>query len=385
MKKTCDWLGAAPKDTIKYPDQDAINNAMSGMIRQLPVIYNAQISNKGLLFNTMEYDAEKVVVLHFASGIKPWHGFQKHALNRIFSEHVPKFATASGDFCEVALSVIMPVFNGTKTLRRILDILVAQTLTEDAHMEIICIDDGSTDESADILREYADKNPNIKIISFDKNAGVSAARNAGLSAARGAFVGFVDCDDTVADNFFEELYKRAIYTKADIIAGTAVCMKKGFAEFIVSVSDIAKDKFFLHKCFWRAIYRRSLFDNNGIMFDENLCIGEDDVFLITAVLHAKKVEAVEHALYTYYIHENSAMHGEFNEKKAQSLVLSQNMIIDIAQKNRSVIGKDAYQDIVKSKMWNMTRFAFGSKSPQIRKYLYGEALRLSAKIHAGDK
>ena len=97
------------------------------------------------------------------------------------------------------VSVIIPVYNVEKYLRQCLDSVVNQTLKD---IEIICIDDGSTDNSLNILKEYAQKDNRIKIIS-KKNGGLSSARNAGLKFATGEFVGFVDSDDYIERETYE--------------------------------------------------------------------------------------------------------------------------------------------------------------------------------------
>ena len=98
------------------------------------------------------------------------------------------------------VSVIIPAYNVAPYLPRCLDSLLNQTLHD---IEIICIDDKSTDNSLEVLREYEQKDKRIKVISLKKNSGAPTARNAGIDAAPGEFMGFVDADDYVEDNFFD--------------------------------------------------------------------------------------------------------------------------------------------------------------------------------------
>lgn len=113
---------------------------------------------------------------------------------------------------EIKVSVIIPVFNASKHLSKTLDSISNQTLKE---LEIICIDDGSTDNSPEILKNYADKDKRLIIIS-QKNQGVSAARNAGLSIAKGKYIQFVDSDDILKSEAIQKSYKNAQETNADI-------------------------------------------------------------------------------------------------------------------------------------------------------------------------
>lgn len=94
----------------------------------------------------------------------------------------------------ILCSVIVPVYNVAGEIKRCLDSLLGQTLRE---IEILCIDDKSTDNSLEILRDYEKKDSRIKIIALEKNCGVSVARNQGLAIASGEYIGFVDPDDFV--------------------------------------------------------------------------------------------------------------------------------------------------------------------------------------------
>ena len=103
------------------------------------------------------------------------------------------------------ISVIVPVYNVEKYLPKCLDSLLAQTWQE---LEIIVVDDGSPDNSWDIMQEYARRDSRVRPIR-QKNGGLSAARNAGVEAARGEWIGFLDSDDYVAPEMYERLYRAA--------------------------------------------------------------------------------------------------------------------------------------------------------------------------------
>lgn len=110
------------------------------------------------------------------------------------------------------VSVIVPVYNSEKYLARCLDSIICQTLKD---IEIICINDGSKDNSLEILNKYAEKDARIKIIN-QENQGVSATRNAGVQASKGDFIGFVDSDDWIEEKFFENLYNAVIDNNCDM-------------------------------------------------------------------------------------------------------------------------------------------------------------------------
>ena len=113
------------------------------------------------------------------------------------------------------VSVIVPVYNAEKYLRKCLDSLLHQTLQE---LEIVVINDGSVDNSPEILREYVEEYPDRFLYREQKNSGQAAARNRALSLCRGEYVGFLDADDFVRETMFERMYEKARETDADYVA-----------------------------------------------------------------------------------------------------------------------------------------------------------------------
>lgn len=122
----------------------------------------------------------------------------------------------------VKVSIIVPVYNVEKFLEKCLDSLVNQTLHD---IEIICINDGSTDKSLEILKSFANKDKRITVID-KQNEGPSVARNVGLEKAQGEYIGFVDSDDWVDLDFYEKLYNSAINNGADISTASIIRWRK---------------------------------------------------------------------------------------------------------------------------------------------------------------
>ena len=114
------------------------------------------------------------------------------------------------------MSVIIPVYNAEKYLRGCMDSVLSQTLRE---LEVICVDDGSTDGSAAILEEYAEKDSRVRVLR-QENKGAGAARNLGIDA-KGEYVAFVDADDSLCPDSLEPLYRQAKRTGADVIRSRA--------------------------------------------------------------------------------------------------------------------------------------------------------------------
>ena len=116
---------------------------------------------------------------------------------------------------KVKVSIIVPVYNTEKFLKKCLNSLINQTLKE---IEIICVDDGSTDNSPTILNDFIKKDNRIKVI-HQENSGISVTRNRAVSVAQGEYIGFVDSDDWVDEDFFEKLYNASQKYNSDIVAG----------------------------------------------------------------------------------------------------------------------------------------------------------------------
>lgn len=202
------------------------------------------------------------------------------------------------------VSVIVPVYNVSEYLVKCLESLVNQTLKD---IEIICINDGSTDNSYDILVSYAEKYPQIKILN-QENKGLSAARNNGMKLAQGEFIGFVDSDDWVGLDFIEKLYLAAKECDADIAAGGIMKVKGNNQKINIAfaeqklITDI-QDKLEICKipkyCYvWNKIYKRLKLEENAIEFFEGANF-EDVRFTIRALYYMEKFVTVPDVYYFY--------------------------------------------------------------------------------------
>ena len=214
------------------------------------------------------------------------------------------------------VSVIVPVYNAAATLRKCLDSLVAQTLDK---IEVICVNDGSTDASERIMRGYAAKYANIQILT-QPNKGAAAARNVGIQNASGDYIAFVDSDDYISSDYLELLYKSATRAHAEIAATDQViiCEKNkagrrkdvGISpdtELITTIED--KGKIIITtgvSC--NKIYKRDFLNRNKIYYPELNCTGEDNYFTAFAMLYAKRIGVNHEATYYYVMHETSQTH-----------------------------------------------------------------------------
>lgn len=230
-------------------------------------------------------------------------------------------------------SVIIPVYNAAKTVRRCLDSLLGQ-LGEDA--EILLINDGSTDESGEICRDYAQQYDCVRYCEKE-NGGVSSARNMGLDMACGEYVLFVDSDDYVTDNFFSAL-ERATADSPDYIQFFG---SKGCDGSVRSFSGEAAVDWLAElnctKCLnppWSKAYRRSIIEENGIRFPHKLSIGEDKVFVFRYVLCAESFAECREAVYHFTVDNKKSLSRGRRENLDESLLLEYGLMFDALKNSR---------------------------------------------------
>ena len=203
------------------------------------------------------------------------------------------------------VSIIVPVYNVEKYLSKCLNSLINQTLRE---IEILCVDDGSTDNSSKILENFVQKDCRVKVFS-QKNSGQSVARNVAIEHASGEYLGFVDSDDWVDLDYFEKLYSAAKKYNCDIAcAGFKRCkrfrspIKKAYKETKVysNINDkVLIDKLPEHNYLWNKIYKRNKWNfkfTEGRIF-EDMAILIKILFIIVLpflfvpILHQKLKDA----------------------------------------------------------------------------------------------
>ena len=237
------------------------------------------------------------------------------------------------------LSVIVPVYNmaAENKLQFCLDSLVNQTISD---YEIIAVDDASTDNSLEILREYAQKYPEkVKVLAHEVNKRQGGAKNTGLKAAAGEWVGFIDSDDWVTPDYYEKLLGRAEETGADMVG----CDYNLVNSHTVEVGQVVQnnsaeqtgvlDRERHGKLIMRSgsmvikIYKRQVIEKNHLDFPEGIFY-EDNCAGPVWSLYFTHFERVEEPLYYYYQHQTSTVHHVSEDKcrdrmKAAQLMLQQ--------------------------------------------------------------
>lgn len=243
------------------------------------------------------------------------------------------------------VSVIVPVYNSQEYLRECADSLVNQTLEE---IEIIFVNDGSTDESLKILEEYQSRFPEKVIIRTKENGGQATARNLGIGIATGEYIGFVDSDDSVDVKMYEEMYEAAIKADADYVECNykyLQVMPDGGMKELQPYGNVReyKDKkqMFIDPLVspWNKIYKSELLKQNGIVFPEGV-IYEDTAFFIKSIPYINKAVYVNEDFVYHFLRENSTMNAKKDMRVGNIFVVLQD-IIDFYANNQLM---DIYQE-----------------------------------------
>ena len=209
---------------------------------------------------------------------------------------------------EIKVSVIVPVYNSSSFLKRCIDSLVNQTLND---IEIIIINDGSTDDSEEIIKSYND--PRIVLISKE-NEGLSATRNLGMKVAQGKYISFVDSDDWVELNFLEKLYTAVEKHGAEIAVAGIIRLHTTNKKYHIKydkeiVTFDISEKLRLcdvpDKCYvWNKLYLASMLREKGVQFVVGRLF-EDIMFTPEVLYYSDKMVVVPETFYYYWRHSGS--------------------------------------------------------------------------------
>lgn len=219
----------------------------------------------------------------------------------------------------IEISVIIPFFNGEKTLRKCIESVLNQELT---CFELILVDDGSTDNSKNICNIYAENDKRIRVI-YKENGGVGSARNIGLNLARGKYIMFCDSDDYIESNMLDILYKNIKQNNADIsicgcfwdmyngeeLTKTIICgYSNNIDDYISNMGKYFKYMFstssILLQSPWCKLYKSKIIKQNNIYFKENMICSEDFEFNLRFLSKCKKFSYTKEILYHYNAKEN---------------------------------------------------------------------------------
>ena len=255
----------------------------------------------------------------------------------------------------IRLSIIIPVYNSEKYLSRCLDSILIQDCK---NVEILLINDGSTDRSKNVCEEYTRKYSNIKLYN-QTNSGPSVARNKGISHAIGTYISFVDSDDYVSDNYIQFLVNSIEKFKyPDIIAFNHV--KVGIEEINVT-NGLSSNRVYEHEDIVELIKNTSqnpfllyvsmrfikldLIKNNNILFDEDIKMGEDTIFNLESFYSAKKIISVDKYLYNYIANPESITNTKYKPFLIDSMQAHFENRLDFHNKHQNIKSVAHYKDI----------------------------------------
>lgn len=213
----------------------------------------------------------------------------------------------------IKLSVIIPVYNVGELLYKCIESIQNQSLD---NIEIILINDGSTDNSGKICDEIACQNNNMRVI-HKENEGVSAARNLGIGVANGEYIGFVDSDDYINENMYLKMYLQAKKNDCDIVMCDANIEHVDKVNLdtisqldeskILEASSIHPDLLMeMAGSMWKCIYKREILMNKNVLCPVGIKLSEDRIFNILAFGYSKKISYIKEPLYTQKVRQNSA-------------------------------------------------------------------------------
>ncbi|WP_296882407.1 glycosyltransferase family 2 protein [uncultured Methanobrevibacter sp.] len=218
----------------------------------------------------------------------------------------------------VAVSIIMPVYNSSNFLNKSIESIQKQTLKD---IEIICVDDGSTDDSIDVLNDLNKKYGNIKIIC-QENSGPGMARNMGIKNAQGEYIAFLDSDDIFLDaDALETMYNLGKVKDFNLVCANLKWINQDYTidthydflnsrfKYFYKKEIFKSEEYGIPFAFYRNLFKRSFLEENNIIFPD-LRFGEDPVFMVNVLVNLNEFFATSLDLYGY----NHSMGGGVNEK-----------------------------------------------------------------------
>ena len=281
------------------------------------------------------------------------------------------------------ISVIVPIYNVGVYLERCLISLYEQTYK---NLEVILVDDGSTDNCLEICKEYAQKDSRFKFI-HQKNKGVSGARNTGLDLATGDYIGFVDPDDYIHPEMYERLYLLLKENDADMSACfPRGCFDSNYAEppredievmlydNVGAMNSVFDPKFEINGTgvvVWNRLYKKYLFNN--LRFNTQFRRSEDEHIICYLMKRVNKFVITDERLYYYFNRSDSLVHKELTVEQKRNELLDQ---VSMYEGRLSLLEEDEFRDLYNHCLLNLMNLIivgfFNIKDKKIKKNLYSK-------------
>lgn len=258
------------------------------------------------------------------------------------------------------ISVIIPVYQVEPYVARCIESILVQTLQD---LEIILVDDGSTDESGRICDQYKVRDSRIKVI-HQTNGGISAARNTGLDVAKGRYIGFIDSDDYIAPNMYELMYEAMHKKQVDL----AVCNYEKVYEGDIRQEERVEEKLQEQLIYTRKAALQAMQENRGcwtyvnnklykreifkaLRFEEGR-IYEDAFIMPKLMSKCEKIVTVPESLYFYVQRAGSILHTQFNEKRLDKVTAFQQEAALFRAQNEYQLSRRAERDYINTLLWS---------------------------------
>lgn len=249
---------------------------------------------------------------------------------------------------DIKISVIIPVYNKEQYLHNAIESIISSDIDE---LEIIAVDDGSTDDSLKLLNEISLKNEKLKVFT-KPNGGSSSARNLGINKSTGKYIIFLDADDHLDKGAIKSLYIKAEKEQADVVVFDIIKEYPNYSEIWRDFSsDDSKvhqgknyvDNFMTGMCIPSAcnkLWKRSLFIDNDIYFPEDIDYGEDGATVPRLMINAKRIVKINAGMYHYTIHAQSKIFD--TNSNIYEYVESYNLVLDYFKEKKII-----YDDSIK--------------------------------------
>ncbi len=302
---------------------------------------------------------------HYLDDFFVWKGIKEKKLDKTFSKQLVELLDGAAPLLKVTtvrmestdktpcVSIIIPVYNVEKYLRTCLDSVINQTMR---NIEIICVNDGSTDNSADILKEYQQKDQRVQVIT-QRNSGLSIARNTGMARACGEYIYFLDSDDYLEINAMERLFSVCKENVLDVIhfdfdrfyddgtKGRSFERQMNLRIYDgVSFLRWMKEHEMYTSVVWAQMFRREFLEKNKLLFYPGI-IHEDELFTFSASMEAQRVAHLRQKLYHHRLRENSIMTTEKSAKNVMGyfVCMREMMIYGMRKKYPTVKKQQIYR------------------------------------------
>lgn len=278
------------------------------------------------------------------------------------------------------ISVIIPVYNVEKYIRECIESLLQQTIDGNdfvESIEVIFVDDGTPDNSCEIIKEYQKKYSNILLMS-QENAGQSVARNNALNNASGEYIFFLDSDDLLPPDALSPLYKLAKETGSDVIISHSKAFNSRRSWYIEDHAEVAsaalrKVKFFHHSILvktpapWAKLYKRDLLLRNNIQFPVGIKLAEDWIFVMKAMHKANHISSTPHISYLYRgrdDEDNPSCTQIVNEKVFYDLTKVYELTLQFGLPERQTYLAKLF--IIRGILYRLTKYAADSSLEQAK-------------------